>query len=156
MPAIHPDAELDAKQFDSTDPWVEPPLRADYGTQLKIAPGAFINFGATFVDTSDIHIGARTLFGPNVSVFSGSHPVDPAVRRGLDGPEWGKEIWIEEDCWIGGNVTILPGVRIGRGVTVGAGSVVTKDVAPFTVVAGNPARFLRKIDTDMDLDGLTA
>lgn len=71
-------------------------------------------------------IGARTMLAPNVSIYSGTHPLDPEVRDGLNGPEFGKEIWIEEDCWIGGSVVILPGVRIGRGSTVGAGSVVTK------------------------------
>jgi hypothetical protein len=66
------------------------------------------------------------LFAPNVSIYSGTHPLDPEVRSGTTGPELGKEVWIEEDCWIGGNVVILPGVRIGKGSTVGAGSVVTK------------------------------
>ena len=62
----------------------------------------------------------------NVSLFSGTHPLDPDVRNGTQGPEMGAEIRIEEDCWLGGNVTVLPGVRIGRGSGVGAGSVVTK------------------------------
>jgi acetyltransferase-like isoleucine patch superfamily enzyme len=61
-----------------------------------------------------------------VSIYSGTHPLDPDVRSGTTGPELGKEVWIEEDCWIGGNVVILPGVVIGKGSTVGAGSVVTK------------------------------
>jgi len=78
------------------------------------------------VDTCLITIGARTLFGPGVSLYSGTHPLDPDVRNGTKGPETGGEIHIEEDCWIGGNVTILPGIRIGKGSTVGAGSVVTK------------------------------
>lgn len=66
------------------------------------------------------------MVAPNVSIYSGTHPLDPDVRNGTNGPELGKEVWIEEDCWIGGNVVILPGVRIGKGSTVGAGSVVTK------------------------------
>jgi len=85
-----------------------------------------------------------------VSLFSGTHPLDPALRNGTKGPELGKEISIGEDCWIGGNAMILPGVRLGKGVVVGAGSVVTKDVPDFWVVAGNPARMLRKIETTMD------
>lgn len=68
----------------------------------------------------------------------------------MQGPEYGKEIHVGEDCWIGGNVVILPGVSIGRGSVVGAGSVVTKSVDEFTVVAGNPARVIRKIETAMD------
>jgi acetyltransferase-like isoleucine patch superfamily enzyme len=78
------------------------------------------------IDSLPITIGSRTLFGPNVSLFAGTHPVDPAVRNGMEGPEMGAPITIGEDCWIGGNVTILPGVTIGKGSTVGAGSVVTK------------------------------
>lgn len=84
--------------------------------------------------------------GPNASFYSGTHPLDPFLRNGTKGPESGKPITIGEDCWLGGNVTIVPGVTLGRGVTVGAGSVVTKDVPPFHCVAGNPARILRKIE----------
>jgi acetyltransferase-like isoleucine patch superfamily enzyme len=72
------------------------------------------------------------------------------VRRGTRGPELGKEIRVGEDCWIGGNAMLLPGVTIGRGCVVGAGSVVTKNVPDFTIVAGNPARIVRKIETQMD------
>jgi acetyltransferase-like isoleucine patch superfamily enzyme len=91
-----------------------------------VGEGVFINFNCTIIDTCLVSIGARTLFAPNVSIYSGTHPLDPDVRSGTTGPELGKEVWIEEDCWIGGNVVILPGVRIGKGSTVGAGSVVTK------------------------------
>jgi acetyltransferase-like isoleucine patch superfamily enzyme len=122
----------------------------DYGFNVRIGKGVFVNSNAVFLDTCAITLGARTLLGPNVSFFSATHPLDPVVRRGLRGPESGKEIHVGEDCWIGGNVTILPGVTIGKGAVVGAGSVVTKDVPDFTVVAGNPARVLRKIETVMD------
>lgn len=71
-------------------------------------------------------IGARTLLASNVSLYSGTHPLDPDVRQGTKGPELGGEIHIEEDCWLGGNVIVLPGIRIGKGSVVGAGSVVTK------------------------------
>lgn len=98
----------------------------DYGTQVKLGKGVFINAFSTWIDTSPIIVGARTLFGPYVSLYSGSHPLDPEVRNGIRGPECGKPIHIGEDCWIGGNVTILAGVTIGKGSTVGAASVVTK------------------------------
>ena len=80
-----------------------------------------------------------------MSLFSGTHPLDPDVRNGTNGPETGAEIHIGEDCWIGGNATILPGVRVGKGSVVGAASVVTKDVPPYTIVAGNPARKIRDV-----------
>lgn len=86
------------------------------------------------------------MVGPNCSFFSGTHPLDPHIRNGTRGPETGKPITIGEDCWLGGNVIVLPGITIGKGSTVGAGSVVTKDVEPYTLVAGNPARVLRKIE----------
>jgi len=125
-------------------------LHIDYGTNVRLEPGVFINFNCTIVDTCVVSIGARTLLGPNVSLYSGSHPLDPAVRRGIEGPELGKPLTIENDCWIGGNVVILPGVTIGRGSTIGAGSVVTKSVPPFSVAAGNPVRVIRKVVKNMD------
>jgi acetyltransferase-like isoleucine patch superfamily enzyme len=108
------------------EPFIEPPIKVDYGTNLRIGSNVFINSNATFLDTCLISIGSRTLVGPNVAFYSATHPLDPALRDGTQGPELGKEIIIQEDCWIGGNVVILPGVRIGKGATVGAGSVVTK------------------------------
>ncbi|KAH8432800.1 sugar O-acetyltransferase [Aspergillus melleus] len=127
-------------------PWIERPLAMDYGTNVKVGSNVFINFNCTFVDTCLVSIGSRTLVGPNVSFYSGTHPTDPYLRNGTNGPESGKPITVGEDCWIAGNVTILPGVTIGEGSTVGAGSVVTKDVLPFHVVAGNPAKVIRKIE----------
>jgi acetyltransferase-like isoleucine patch superfamily enzyme len=139
---------------------------------VRVGEGVFINFNCTIIDTCLVSIGARTLFAPNVSIYSGSHPLDPDVRQGTEGPEDGKEVWIEEDCWIGGNAIILPGVRIGKGSTVGAGSVVTKvswtialnggdqvtstdarlaqDVPPYKVVAGNPARIIKDAPRNTD------
>ncbi|MCJ1354466.1 MAG: hypothetical protein MMC33_004455 [Icmadophila ericetorum] len=150
LPPPLPNQEEDDAQFQSTDPLVLPPIFIDYGVNTHISPGAFINGSSTFLDTCAIHIGARTLVGPNVSFYAGTHPLDPEIRQGIDGPELGYEIWVGEDCWFGGGAIVLPGVKIGKGAVVGAGSVVTKDVPPFTVVAGNPARILRKIKTGMD------
>ena len=107
-------------------PLVVAPVRADYGFNIRLGAGAFVNFNATFVDTCPVDVGARTLCGPNCSFYSGTHPLDPAVRMGLAGPELGKPITIGEDCWLGGNVIVLPGITIGRGCSIGAGSVVTK------------------------------
>ncbi|KAM5361419.1 hypothetical protein ACJZ2D_013109 [Fusarium nematophilum] len=127
-------------------PWVVRPIRMDYGTNVKVGSNVFINSNCTIIDTRTVTIGSRTLFGPNVSLYSGAHPLDPELRDGTNGPESGAPITIGEDCWLGGNVVVLPGVTIGKGSTVGAGSVVTKDVPPYHVVAGNPARILRKLE----------
>jgi acetyltransferase-like isoleucine patch superfamily enzyme len=125
LPPPDDDPEKDAALLEDI-PWVHAPIRIDYGTNCRIGKGVFINFNCTILDTCTVTIGARTLFGPNVSLFSGTHPLDPVLRNGTQGPELGKEIHIGEDCWIGGNVSILPGVKLGRGAVVGAGSVVTK------------------------------
>ncbi|KAG7284279.1 hypothetical protein NEMBOFW57_010645 [Staphylotrichum longicolle] len=127
-------------------PWVDGPIKFDYGIHCKIGTEVYINSNCTFLDTCLITIGSRTLIGPNCSFYAATHPTDPFVRNGLRGPEGGKPITIGEDCWFGGSVVVCPGVTIGRGVTVGAGSVVTKDVEDFVVVAGNPARVIKRLD----------
>ena len=125
LPPELPDADADEALF-IDEPLVEGPIYMDYGTQVKLGQGVYVNAHSTWIDTSPITVGARTMFGPYVSVYSGTHPLDPELRNGLKGPESGKDVKIGEDCWIAGNVTILPGVTVGRGATVGAGSVVTK------------------------------
>jgi acetyltransferase-like isoleucine patch superfamily enzyme len=129
--------EEEDDQLFEHDPWVLPPLRADYGLNIKLESGVFINWNSTWVDTVPIRIGARTIVGPNCCFYSGTHPLDPEVRNGLSGPESGKEINIGEDCWFGGNVTVLPGVTIGKGSTIGAGSVVTKVYHPSDASKGS-------------------
>lgn len=146
---MNPDPEADDALFED-DPWAYGPIGMDYGYNVRVGTNVNINGGVTFVDTCLIYIGSRTLVAPQVSFYSGTHPLDPVVRNGTRGPEMGGEIHVGDDCWIGGNAIILPGVTIGKGSTVGAGSVVTKNVPPFHVVAGNPARIIRKIETSMD------
>ncbi|CCU82132.1 acetyltransferase, CysE/LacA/LpxA/NodL family [Blumeria hordei DH14] len=145
LPPPQESAEGDAGLF-VDDPIIEAPLRADYGHNLKFGQGVYINFNSTFLDVCQISIGSRTLIGPNCSFFAATHPLDPYLRNGVKGPELGAPITVEEDCWFGGNVTVCPGVTIRRGAVIGAGSVVTKDVAAYHVVAGNPARVIRKIE----------
>ncbi|KAI9888886.1 MAG: hypothetical protein M1814_006175 [Vezdaea aestivalis] len=152
LPTPLPAPEEDDAQF-SQDPWIEPPFRADYGTNVHFGANVFVNFNSVIIDSAAVHIGSRTLVGPNVYFYTGFHPLDPKQRNGTVGPEGGREIVVEEDCWLGGNVTILGGVRIGRGATVGAGSVVTKDVPPFAVVVGNPARVIRTLENTLDGKG---
>lgn len=148
---------------------MDAPISVDHGLNLKVGKGTYFNFNLLVLDTCLITIGERVLIGPNVCLYGATHPMDPAVRNGLKGPEAGKEIHVEDDVWIGGSVIVLAGVRIGKGSTVGAGSVVTKvrdlditsarsrsrtdiwqDVPAFHFVAGNPARVIRRIETSMD------
>jgi maltose O-acetyltransferase len=94
------------------------------------------------LDTMKITIGSNVFFGPNVQVYTATHPLDAIERRTV---EFSKPVTIGNDCWIGGGSIILPGVTIGSGVTVGAGSVVTKNVPDNVLVAGNPAKIVRKL-----------
>ncbi len=88
------------------------------------------------------------MIGPDVKIYTPDHPLSPEERSGTNGLEWGKPVVIEEDCWICGAAIILPGIKVGKGSTVAAGAVVTKDVPPRTVVAGNPARVIKRIWED--------
>ncbi|PFH62604.1 hypothetical protein XA68_12856 [Ophiocordyceps unilateralis] len=124
---------------------VETPFTCDYGYNISIGHHVVIGRNCTVNDVCEVKIGDNCVIGPNVSLFTASLPIDPKKRQGGQGPQLGKGVAIEQDCWIGGGAIILPGRTIGKGSTVGAGSIVTKDVPPFTVVAGNPARVLRGI-----------
>lgn len=126
LPPQLPDPKEDEALFDETDPYVDGPISIDHGFNFKVGKGSFLNFNILVLNTCLITVGKNVLFGPNVSLYGAIHPIDPAQRRGLKGPEAGKEIHIEDDVWIGAGATILGGVRVGRGSTVGAGSVVTK------------------------------
>ncbi|OQO13697.1 hypothetical protein B0A48_01926 [Cryoendolithus antarcticus] len=143
-------SEAEDEALLSSYPWVEAPFYADYGTNIHLGSNVYINTSCTMIDTCPIYIGARTLFAPNVHLYSGTHPLDPEVRNGTAGPEMGGEIRIGEDCWLGGGCIVLPGITIGRGSTVGAGSVVTKDVPEYTVVAGNPASVIKQVPRRTD------
>lgn len=99
----------------------------------------------SILDASIVVIGDRVMFGPNVSIVTAAH--DTSVLSRQKQVEFSHPIFIGNDCWIGSNVTILPGVRIGRGTTIGAGSVVTKDIPPYTVAYGSPCRVRKKIQT---------
>lgn len=126
-------------------PFIEPPFVCDYGYNITLGKDVYVNFNAVFLDCNTITIGDRVLFGPNVQLYTAGHPLEPGVRNGTSGPEFAKAITIGNDVWIGGGVIVLPGVDIGNGCTIGAGSVVTKHVPAFTVAAGNPARIIRTI-----------
>lgn len=125
------------------DVWIEAPFFLDYGSQTVMGDGVFINTGCVILDCAPVTIGDRSLLGPNVQILTAHHPVDPDSRRTL--LEGASPIEIGEDVWIGGGAILCPGVRIGRGSTVGAGSVVTKDLPERVVAAGNPCRIIRRL-----------
>jgi acetyltransferase-like isoleucine patch superfamily enzyme len=105
---------------------VEAPFNCDYGYNISIGQDVAIGKNCTILDTCEVKIGDRCNIGPNVNIYTATLPVDPKRRLGSRGPNLGKKITIDQDCWIGGGVTILPGRTIGKGSTVGAGSIVTR------------------------------
>ena len=121
---------------------VLPPFYIDYGRPVTIGRRCFIQQCCTFFGRGGIMIGDDVFIGPKVNLITINHDPDPENRSAT----YGRPIVIEDRVWIGINSTILPGVRLGYGCIVGAGSVVTHDVEPMTVVAGNPARVIKRIE----------
>jgi maltose O-acetyltransferase len=121
-----------------TDAVIRPPFHCDYGYNIRLGEGVFLNFNCVILDVVEVSIGDRTQIGPAVQIYAADHPRDPVGRRA--GLEFGRPVRIGRDVWIGGGAIILPGVTIGDGAVIGAGSVVTRDVSPGQTVAGNPAR----------------
>ncbi|KAF2840563.1 putative nodulation protein L [Patellaria atrata CBS 101060] len=126
-----------------SDVCVEAPFYCEYGYNINIGPDVVIGPNCTILDPCIIIISARCIIGPNVNIYGNSVDLHPARRQGSKGPAQGKRIVIEEDCFIGGNVTICPGVTIGKGSTVAAGSVVINDIPRYVLAAGNPTRVVR-------------
>ncbi|MEF2782182.1 sugar O-acetyltransferase [Erysipelotrichaceae bacterium HCN-30851] len=119
------------------------PFYADYGYRCYIGEDTFINHNAYLMDGAKISIGSHCFIGPNCGMYTANHPLLASERnRGL---EKASPIIIEDDVWIGADVTILPGVRIGKGSVIGAKSVVTKDIPSNVIAAGNPCQILRAI-----------
>lgn len=124
---------------------VEAPFVCDYGYNISIGQSVVIGRNCTVNDVNEVKIGDNCHIGPNVSIYTATLPIDPKKRGGSQGPQMGRPVTIDRDCWIGGGAILLPGVTIGRGATVGAGAIVTKNVPPFTIVVGNPAHVLRGV-----------
>lgn len=118
-----------------------PPFYTDCGKNIHVGSGTFFNSGCKFQDQGGIYIGDDVLIGHNVVIATLNHLVQPELRNGMIP----KSVHIGNKVWIGSNSTILPGIKIGENAIVGAGSVVTHDVAPNTIVAGNPAKLLKTI-----------
>ena len=125
------------------DSWIEPPFYCDYGSQITLGAGVFVNFGGVFLDPAPIVIGDGAQIGPNVQLLTADHPLDARARAA--GPELARPITIGARVWLGGGVIVCPGVTIGEESTIGAGSVVTRDVPPGVVAVGNPCRVIRKL-----------
>lgn len=117
---------------------IRPPFFCDYGYNIRLGDGVFLNFNCVILDVVEVTIGDRTQIGPAVQIYAADHPRDAQTRRG--GLEFGRPVRIGSDVWIGGGSIILPGVTIGDGAVIGAGSVVTRDVPAHQTFAGNPAR----------------
>lgn len=125
--------------------YIEPPLHANWGGHhVHFGKNIYANFNLTLVDDTHIYVGDYTMFGPNVTVATAGHPIDPALRK--QGYQYNAPVRIGKNCWIGAGVIIVPGIAIGDNVVVGAGSVVTKDLPDNVVAVGNPCRVLREVN----------
>ncbi|MDW5265104.1 MULTISPECIES: sugar O-acetyltransferase [Acidobacteriaceae] len=117
---------------------IRPPFFCDYGYNIRLGSGVFLNFNCVLLDVSSIEIGDQTQIGPAVQIYAADHPRDPEARR--TSLESGRPVRIGANVWIGGGAIILPGITIGDDAIIGAGSVVTRNVPPGATVVGNPAR----------------
>lgn len=125
---------------------IEAPLHCDYGSNMQIGHHFYCNCHAVFLDCAKITIGNHVFIGPNANFYTALHPISWSKRA--NGEESAKPITIKDHVWIGGNVTILPGVTIGEHSVIGAGSVVTKDIPDNVIAAGNPCRILRPLNEE--------
>ena len=117
---------------------IRPPFSCDYGFNIHVGDGAYLNFNCVVLDVMPVHIGAGTLIGPNVQILTADHPRNALERAA--GLEFGRSVAIGRNVWIGAGAMILPGVTVGDDAIIGAGSVVTRDVPAGVTVAGAPAR----------------
>ena len=125
------------------DTFINQPFYCDYGKHIRVGKRFFANFNWTVLDEAYVTIGDDCFIGPNVGIYTACHSTDPTERNTRR--EWALPVTIGNNGWIGGGVTILPGVTIGDNVTIGAGSVVVKDIESNSVAVGNPARVIKKI-----------
>lgn len=123
---------------------IRPPLRVDYGHNITIGDGSWVNFGLTALDVAPIVIGQDVLIGPNCSLYTAIHPTEPGPRRA----KWESSapITLGDNVWLGGSVVVCPGVTIGENSIIGAGAVVTRSVPANSIAVGNPARVIRALD----------
>lgn len=122
--------------------YIEPPFFCDYGYNIFSGENVYFNVNCVVLDSAKVTVGNNVFFGPGVQIYTATHPTNFVERLKI---EFAKPISIGNDCWIGGNATILPGISIGNGCTIGAGSVVTKNIPDNSLAVGNPAKVVRKI-----------
>ena len=122
---------------------IEPPFACDYGYNIEVGENFYANVNLVILDGAKVCIGDNAFIAPNVGIYTAGHPVYPDTRNSAF--EYGKEVIIGDNVWLGGNTVVCPGVHIGNNVVIGAGSVVTKDIPDWSVAAGNPCRVIRKI-----------
>jgi maltose O-acetyltransferase len=123
--------------------WLQPPFYCDYGYNIITGEKVFFNFNCVVLDVTYVRIGSRTMFGPNVQIYTATHPVSYKARS--SGREFAKPITIGDDVWVGGSAVICPGVTIGDRSIIGAGSVVTRNIPQDVFAAGNPCKVIRSI-----------
>ncbi len=124
--------------------YIEGPIKSNWGCHhVHFGDGIYANFNLTLVDDTHIYVGSYTMFGPNVTVATAGHPIEPSLRK--KGLQYNMPVHIGENCWIGAGALIMPGITIGDNVVIGAGSVVTKDIPSNVVAVGNPCRVQREI-----------
>ncbi|WP_408069650.1 sugar O-acetyltransferase [Butyrivibrio sp. JL13D10] len=128
---------------------IEAPFHCDYGYNIEVGENFFANYNLVILDVARVKIGDNAQIAPNVSIYTAGHPIHPDSRN--SGYEYGIDVTIGDNVWIGGNSCIMPGVTIGNNVVIGAGSVVTKDLPDNVIAVGNPCRIVRKI-TEEDQD----
>ena len=124
--------------------WVEPPFYCDYGYNIKAGKNLFMNFNCCILDVMEVTFGDNCMLGPNVQIYSATHPLEHKERN--SGREFAKPITIGKNVWIGGNAVICPGVTIGNNVVIGAGAIVTQSFPDDVFIGGNPAKIIKKID----------
>lgn len=122
---------------------IRPPFACDYGVNIRVGANFFANYGCVFLDCAEITIGDDAQIAPGVHIYTPTHPLDPTVRR--SGLEAAHPVRIGHNVWIGGGAILLPGITVGDDAVIAAGAIVTRDVAPGALVAGNPARTLRAV-----------
>ena len=124
--------------------YVEPPLRANWGCNTHFGNDVYANFNLTLVDDTDIYVGNHVMFGPNVTIATAGHTIEPNLRRKQ--AQFNLPVHIGDNVWIGAGAVVLPGVSIGENSVIGAGSIVTKDIPANCVAYGNPCRVIREIN----------